>query len=121
MMRFVLALLNLLGFPGIGTYLAGHKRSGIVQIILHLIGTGLTLGGFAVISPVFLPIFSSTDAFRDCVENGLPGGFEPIIVPLSIALCGAVIFLCNWLWSATTTKPANDGKVPPPLPTQSRH
>jgi hypothetical protein len=121
MMRFVLAVLNLLGFPGIGTWLAGHKRTGIIQLLLHVIGMGLTLGGFCCVAPIFLPYFKSAEGFRDYLENGLPGGFGPVLLPLTISFIGVIIFLSNWLWSATTTKPANEGKTPPPLPREPRH
>jgi hypothetical protein len=113
MMRFVLAVLNLLGFPGLGTWLAGRKRTGITQITIHLIGTGLSLGGFCMITWVLLPTFKSRDAFLDYLQNGPPG---PVLLPLTITLIGIAIFLSNWLWSAATTKPVNDNKTPPPLP-----
>jgi len=115
MMRFVLALLNLLGFPGVGTYLAGHKRTGIIQIIIHIIGMGLSVGGFCFIIPSMMPAFKNPDTLSDYIINGgMVRDLPTIGIPLLIAALGAVIFLVNWFWSATTTKPLR--QEPPPIP-----
>jgi hypothetical protein len=120
MTRLVLALLNLLGCPGLGTFLAGRRRAGLIQICLHFTGTALTIGGFCLALPVMWPVVNDTAALREFLQYGLPAGSGPVWPPLLVGLIGSAIFFANWLWSATTTQPAASGKTPPPLPSDRR-
>jgi len=119
-MRIVLALLNLLGFPGVGTLLAGHKRAGLAQLALGLSGFALTLMPFIYLAgKIHLPpseLLSDPSAVaRSLLEQSQQALSAPALLPpLSLSLLGILLFFVNWLWSATTT-----GKVrptPPPLP-----
>jgi TRAP-type C4-dicarboxylate transport system permease small subunit len=101
MMRLVLAILNLLGYPGVGTYLAGHQRAGVIQILLHTVGFILSVGGMVVIARQAWPHCDNLVTISDWLAGNLPA----LALPLGVASLGMIIFLVNWLWSATTTKP----------------
>ncbi|MDR1192387.1 MAG: hypothetical protein LBK60_12120 [Verrucomicrobiales bacterium] len=102
MMRFVLAVLNLLGWPGLGSWLAGHKRAGLIQAILHLLATLLTVAGFCQTIHRLLPWLNPSAPLLRQFE-GIP--LRPLLIPLTVTCAGLIIFAANWLWSATTTKP----------------
>jgi hypothetical protein len=108
MKRIVLALVNLITVPGIGTWAAGRKKLGLIQSGLSILGLLLT----------FWPIWSlyryleahrlSPEEFQRRVEMGdVPMEWQPILLVLSISLLGILIYGLNWLWSAFTTAPTD--------------
>ncbi|MEM6886044.1 MAG: hypothetical protein AAF571_13535, partial [Verrucomicrobiota bacterium] len=115
LMRFVFGLMNMLGVAGVGTYMAGRKRMGIIQIILSLTSFCLTL------FPM-LYLFSLIEKFEGVNflvwQIGLyQGEYElrtEYLKPFGISVAAVLLFLINLLWSLTTTKPVKD--TPPPIP-----
>jgi len=77
---------NLLGLPGLGSWVAG-QRIGICQMILSLMGFGLTV--FWFVSTLMLWLRAG--------EIPLDGGSQ-----LLIGLAGVGIFTLAWLWSLET-------------------
>lgn len=77
---------NLLVLPGVGTYLAGKKISGVVQIIIALIGITASIYGLYEVIHGFLKYKSN-----------------PIMVfheaGLWIMAAGCMIFFAGWIWS----------------------
>ena len=79
--------LNLLALPGLGSFLAGRRLTGVVQAALALTGLGLTL--WWVIS--FLAAWARTLSFPQI------GGLH-----LLRGLLGVLLFLVSWLWGLAT-------------------
>ncbi len=115
LVRMIFALLNLLGVAGVGTYLSGRKRIGVIQIILSLSFFSLTL----------LPMLYLISLIKKMEGIGYltwqigvyQGEYQmraEYFPPFLIALGAMVLFFINMLWSLTTTKPRAD--TPPPLP-----
>ena len=119
MIRLVLALLNLLGFPGIGTLLAGHKKSGLIQLCLGVIGFALTVLPLYPILKVASPYLSDPVQLNAQLQNGTLITPARLLGLTLVSLGGMFLFFCNWLWSSTTTKPRT--KTPPPLPIHTPH
>jgi hypothetical protein len=114
LLRLIFALLNMLGIVGVGTYLAGHKRVGCIQISISLIALALSVlplfylahliqqDGFGFIQ-WYIGLFTGSSRIE---ANYLP--------PFLVMLAGVVLFAVNLAWSFTTTKPVQ--ATPPPLP-----
>ncbi len=114
MIRLILALLNLLGFPGIGTLLAGHKRTGLIQLALAFIGGALTLLPILPIIHIVSPYLSDSNQLTEKLESGELISLSTLVITLLLSLIGIFIFSGTWLWSSVTTAPRK--KTPPPLP-----
>ena len=117
MIRLILALLNLLGFPGIGTLLAGHKKTGIIQLLLGMSGFVLTVLPFLPLLKILVPRFADSGNLLQEIQNGTLLPPEQILTMLGYSILGMLLFFCNWLWSSFTTKPRP--QTPPPLPGQA--
>jgi len=116
-LRWVLALLNALGVVGVGTFLAGHRKTGITQMVISISSFSLT------IIPMFLFYRETSGAGEGMLqwylallrgERWESGG----LFWLALACFGVLLFGLNWLWGWTTTRP--NAKAPPPLPANSK-
>ncbi|MEM1157938.1 MAG: hypothetical protein AAF649_06430 [Verrucomicrobiota bacterium] len=114
LMRIIFSLLNMLGIAGVGTYLAGRKHIGVIQIVLSLSFFSLTLGSmlflFALIKDTEGVSFF---AWQIGVFQGEYDFHRDYWKPFSVALISITLFGINLLWSLTTTKPASSS--PPPI------
>ena len=116
LLRWTLALLNALGVVGVGTYLAGQRKIGVIQMILSLASFFLT------IIPLFM-FYRSTVLDGEGLFSWYIGIFKgdrwapESFFWLGWACLGSLFFLANWLWGWTTTRPVR--KAPPPLPNGS--
>ena len=119
MIRLILALLNLLGFPGIGTLLAGHKKTGVIQLLLGTLGFALTVLPFFPLLKILIPRFCDSGNLLQEMQNGTLLPPDQLLGMLGYAFLGMFLFFCNWLWSSFTTQPCP--KTPPPLPDFSKH
>jgi hypothetical protein len=104
MKRALLALVNLLTVPGLGTWAAGRKKQAMIQGALSVFGSVVT--GWPIWS--FFRYLRkqglTVEEFQRRVQSGdVPVEWEPILTVLSISLLGILIFASNWLWSAFTT------------------
>jgi TM2 domain-containing membrane protein YozV len=79
--------LNLLALPGLGSFLAGRRWTGVVQATLALAGLGLILWW----ALGFLAAWVRTLTFP---ENGGPH--------LLLCAIGALLSLTAWLWGLVT-------------------
>jgi TRAP-type C4-dicarboxylate transport system permease small subunit len=114
MMRFVLALLNLFGFPGLGTYLAGYRRTGIIQACISLCCSLIAITSMAWVSPTVYAMYHDQEASQSRIADGDFSQLISLLAPVAIASVSLLVFACNWLWSSTTTKPLRH--EPPPIP-----
>jgi hypothetical protein len=103
----VCLLFNLFALPGLGTWLAGKKTLGLVQLSISL--SALTLTAVPVIwlywSLARQGLFRDLAAGKslwDAVSNIHFRWGE--LSGLAVALCGAGLFLANWAWSGFTAK-----------------
>lgn len=116
-LRWILALLNALGVVGVGTFLAGHRKTGITQIIISASAFALT------VIPLFM-FYRSTARDGEGILKwylallGMERWDDGGLFWLGWACLGMVLFGLNWLWGWTTTRP--NAQAPPPLPTNSK-
>lgn len=112
-LRWVLALLNALGVVGVGTWLAGHRKTGIIQMVISVTAFSLTI----------VPLFFFYRATAQEGEGLLIWYLALLkgeawnsdgLIWLGWSVLGMLLFAVNWLWGWTTTRP--DRKSPPPLP-----
>jgi len=114
LLRVVFAVLNTLGVVGVGTYLAGHRKTGVVQLGISLIALATTLIPFMV----FLSRANPND--QNFITWYLDLLSHKAEIPLEawkwflFSLAGVGLFLVNLFWSWCTTRPKDSG--PPPLP-----
>mgnify|MGYP000265344530 CR=1 FL=1 len=80
-------VVNLLVLPGLGTFLAGRRRLGILQAMLALTGFGLTGVWFATFGA----------AWWQTREFPLDGGPH-----FAWGITGVALFLAAWCWSLAT-------------------
>jgi hypothetical protein len=81
-------LTNLLVLPGLGSWLAGRRFVGLLQVVLALTGFGLTCSWFVS----FIGACVQTQAFP------LDGGPQ-----LRLGLIGLALFLAGWFWAIVTS------------------
>lgn len=100
------ALVNILAFPGLGSWRAGHRLAGAGQIFLALAGSGLVLLWlYKILSQYYGLIF---------------GDEKPESVGW-IGIAGGVLFALSWLWAVVTSilmfRAASQREaIPPVLP-----
>ena len=80
-------LTNLLVLPGLGSWLAGRRFAGVLQVVFAFTGFGLIV--FWLVS--FLGACIQTETFP---ANGGPH--------LLFGLAGVVLFTASWFWSLAT-------------------
>lgn len=115
LMRIIFSLLNMLGVAGVGTYLAGRKRIGVIQIILSLTFFSMTLGGMLFLMGMIKEIEGVNYlAWQIGVYQEKYEVRREYMKPFLLALVSIVFFGANLLWSLTTTKPVKS--TPPPMP-----
>lgn len=113
-MQTLFALLNMLGVAGVGTYMSGRKRMGLIQIILSLSFFALTLIPFMYFCFLIKQHEDNLFTWYFHIFTGeslIPPEYYP---PFLLAAAGMLLFGCNLLWSLTTTSPLKS--EPPPLP-----
>jgi hypothetical protein len=81
-------LLNLLGTPGLGSFLAGRKFQGLCQMLIAFAGFVLIVGWFVVRVLILRALLLDTPLPAD---NGS-----------QLGLVGAGLFLFAWVWSLFT-------------------
>ena len=92
---WAVAGINLLAWPGIGTFVGGHKVSGAIQAAMALIGGILSLGLIVVLFNLALkfdPTRFDTEAFM--AGNG---------TYLIIGVTGFCLLAFAWIWAAVSS------------------
>ena len=92
---WIVAGINLLAWPGIGTYVGGHKVSGAIQAAMALIGGVLSLALIVVLFRFAMKLDSThfdTEAFMEAngMLFGLGGG-------------GLGLLAFAWVWAAVSS------------------
>ncbi|MDZ4788695.1 MAG: hypothetical protein SH807_07135 [Blastochloris sp.] len=112
-MRFLFIILNLLGFPGLGTFLSGRHKTGLAQLALSGLGFALTLIGVSLYAST---IFSSgrnySELFQAAYDQELMS-LTDMFSFLAVSLLGLTLFTVSWIWAACTPQTK---RTPPPLP-----
>lgn len=85
---YILAGLNLLVLPGLGTLLTGRRIAGLLQIALGVAGFLLSVRWFSQL----MTIAMTTDGFPD-LES----------IPFRSIIAGSIIILASWLWSLVSS------------------
>jgi hypothetical protein len=74
--------------PGVGTFVAGRRVEGVLQLVVSQIGFALSI--------VWAALF-----VRDWIHQGsLP---EDMTAGLWLGVAGVALFLLGWLWSAASS------------------
>lgn len=115
------SILNLLGLPGVGTFLAGHRILGAIQFFLNIFLLGVLLGFIYVCwgGPALEAIMQA----RELLHTQGPGAFAEAQGMMARALIGdspevmverfpyimammitCVLIIVNILWSAASTR-----------------
>ena len=82
-------VLNLLALPGLGSFLAGQRLTGLLQMIVALAGSALTVAWF----------------FRFLLTWLRRGEFPMDGTSwLGLGLVGVAVFLAAWCWSFATSQ-----------------
>ncbi|HAV62068.1 MAG TPA: hypothetical protein DCY13_06850 [Verrucomicrobiales bacterium] len=93
-----LAVINQLALPGFGTYMAGRKTSGIVQMLLSLMGV---VSGAAFL---FFAISRRADWLNPPDDPDLLlANFEAWKPWLLLGAGGIVVYLIAWCWALATS------------------
>ena len=92
---WIVAGINLLAWPGIGTYVGGHKVSGAIQAAMALIGGVLSLALIVVLFRFAMKLDSThfdTESFMEAngMLIGLGGG-------------GLGLLAISWVWAAVSS------------------
>ena len=92
---WIVAGINLLAWPGIGTYVGGHKVSGAIQAAMALIGGVLSLALIVVLFRFAMKLDSThfdTESFMEAngMLLGLGGG-------------GLGLLAISWVWAAVSS------------------
>ena len=92
---WIVAGINLLAWPGIGTYVGGHKVSGAIQAAMALIGGVLSLALVVVLFRFAMKLDSThfdTESFMEANGTllGLGGG-------------GLGLLAISWVWAAVSS------------------
>ncbi|MDP6082207.1 MAG: hypothetical protein QF663_01975 [Verrucomicrobiota bacterium] len=90
-----MAGINLLAWPGIGTFVGGHKVSGAIQALMALIGGILSLGLIVVLFNFALKI----DSTRFDIEAFMAGNGTYLIVGVT----GFCLLAFAWVWAAISS------------------
>jgi hypothetical protein len=80
--------LNLLVLPGLGTWVAGRRLSGTLQILMAVTGFGLAFAWFVQL----ITLYGRMDDFPD---------FSAL--PYRWLIAGVVLFAGAWLWSLASS------------------
>ncbi len=114
--RMLFALVNAVGFPGVGTLLAGRTRTGWTQITLSFI---LMMSSAIPLMALFIELYSRGLYFERLVDIIMLRDTwifsQRELGLLIIAVSAVLAYLANLLWSLTTTHPIRP-TTPPPLP-----
>ena len=100
-----------LGLPGLGSIMAGRRIVGTLQLLLSLVGFGLTL----VFAAWFLKTWKTNHELPMITiqrTGELPAG---LLRNVLIGLAGMVVFGMAWLWSAFTGFQIRSKSAPPPV------
>ncbi len=92
---WIVAGINLLAWPGIGTYVGGHKVSGAIQAAMALIGGILSLGLIVVLFNLALKL----DSTRPDTEAFMAGNGTYLIVGMT----GFCLLVFAWIWAAVSS------------------
>lgn len=112
----VCLLFNLFALPGLGTWLAGKKTLGLVQLSISVFALTLTA------APMLWLYWSLArqGLFRDLAAGKALWDVASNIhfrwgelAGLAVALCGAGLFLANWAWSGFTAKTPSSAAAAP--------
>ena len=104
MSPWVAAGINLLAWPGIGTFVGGHKVSGAIQASMALIGGILSLSLIVVLFKLALKL----DSHRFDTEEFMAGNETYLIVGTT----GFCLLVFAWIWAAVSSfLIANESKI----------
>ena len=104
MSPWVAAGINLLAWPGIGTFVGGHKVSGTIQASMALIGGILSLSLIVVLFNLALEL----DSTRFDTEEFMAGNGTYLIVGMT----GFCLLVFAWIWAAVSSfMIANESKT----------
>ena len=95
MSPWVAAGINLLAWPGVGTFAGGHKVSGAIQASMALIGGILSLSLIVVLFNLALKL----DSTRFDTEEFMAGNGTYLIVGMT----GFCLLSFAWIWSAVSS------------------
>ena len=95
MSPWVAAGINLLAWPGIGTFVGGHKVSGAIQASLARIGGILSLSLIVVLFNFALKL----DSHRFDTEEFMAGNETYLIVGTT----GFCLLVFAWIWAAVSS------------------
>ena len=95
MSPWVAAGINLLAWPGIGTFVGGHKVSGAIQASMALIGGILSLSLIVVLFKLTLKL----DSHRFDTEEFMAGNETYLIVGTT----GFCLLVFAWIWAAVSS------------------
>ena len=114
--RLLFAIVNAVGFPGVGTLLAGRTRTGWIQITLSFL---LMVSSAVPLMALFIELYSRGLYFERLVDIIMLRDTwifsQRELGLLTIAVSAVLAYLANLLWSLTTTRPVHP-TAPPPLP-----
>lgn len=113
LMHTIFALLNMMGMAGVGTYLSGRKKLGVVQIVFSISFFALTLLPFMYFLHLIRQDEDNIFAWYMDVLMGNTEIKSEYFPPFLLAVLGVVLFVSNLVWSLTTAKPLS--QTPPPL------
>ena len=95
MSPWVAAGINLLAWPGIGTFVGGHKVSGAIQASMALIGGILSLSLIVVLFKLALKL----DSHRFDTEEFMAGNETYLIVGITVFF----LLAFAWIWAAVSS------------------
>jgi len=84
----VLVGLNLLGLPGLGSFLAGRRITGVLQMLLSIIGFVCAVIWFIGL----ITLYARSDDFPDLAT-----------LPFRLLIAGGILFAIAWLWTLVTS------------------
>ena len=85
---YVLVGLNLLALPGLGTFLAGQRISGLLQVVLAVAGFLLSARWFSQ----FMTVVMNAEELPDLEA-----------IPFRLLAIGLAIAVAAWLWSLVSS------------------
>ena len=102
MSPWVAAGINLLAWPGVGTFAGGHKVSGAIQASMALIGGILSLSLIIVLFNLAIVLFNlalKLDSTRFDTEEFMAGNGTYLIVGMT----GFCLLAFAWIWAAVSS------------------